>query len=97
MDDVLRIYIDKIWIKYDDDNNGYLDREETKQFISDSIKGVDMDTLRSTSKSADSDSEDSVMNDKQLDRCFQIFDEDNSGMITKSEMFYFIKMFTGME
>ena len=31
--------IDKIWIEYDDDGNGYLDREETRAFIQSSLKG----------------------------------------------------------
>ena len=30
-------YVEKIWLKYDDDNNGYLDKLETKQFIHDTM------------------------------------------------------------
>lgn len=29
--------IDNIWHKYDDDGNGYLDKDETRNFIIDSI------------------------------------------------------------
>ena len=39
IDDIIKHCIDEIWEKYDDDNNGYLDREETKAFIKDSLKG----------------------------------------------------------
>ncbi len=38
MDDILRNCIQKIWSKYDTDNNGYLDRAETKFFILENIK-----------------------------------------------------------
>ena len=41
IDEIIRHCIDKIWIQYDDDGNGYLDREETKAFIRDSLKGED--------------------------------------------------------
>ena len=34
--------IDKIWDQYDVDNSGYLDREETRAFIKESIKGEDL-------------------------------------------------------
>ena len=41
VDEIIRHCIDEIWIRYDDDNNGYLDREETRAFIRDSLKGED--------------------------------------------------------
>ena len=41
VDEIIKHCIDEIWDKYDDDNNGYLDREETKAFIKDSLKGED--------------------------------------------------------
>ena len=37
MSNHLMKYVEKIWLKYDDDNNGYLDKLETKQFIHDTM------------------------------------------------------------
>ena len=33
--------IDQIWTKYDDDNSGYLDREEAKRFVMESVNKSD--------------------------------------------------------
>ena len=38
VDDILYNCISKIWLKYDIDNSGYLDKEETKYFILENIK-----------------------------------------------------------
>ena len=37
MNDILAKCIDSIWIKYDEDNSGYLDREEAKKFVMESV------------------------------------------------------------
>ena len=37
MSNHLQKYVEKIWLKYDDDNNGYLDKLETKQFVTDTM------------------------------------------------------------
>ena len=36
---ILQSCIDKIWTQYDEDNSGYLDREEAKKFVTESISG----------------------------------------------------------
>lgn len=41
MDDILKICIDQIWDAYDDDCSGYLDREEAKKFVMESIDKSD--------------------------------------------------------
>ena len=39
IDFILSLCIEKIWTKYDEDNSGYLDREEAKRFVVESIRG----------------------------------------------------------
>ena len=63
--------MDEIWTKYDDDNSGELDKEETKLFVQDTLAGV-----------ADSNG----FSDEDFDACFLLFDKDGSGSIDKSEM-----------
>ena len=59
-DAILRNCIDKIWIKYDADNSGYLDREETRAFILESIRGeTDKDT-----KNVDDESDTEFLTEK---------------------------------
>ena len=38
IDQILQVCINLIWVKYDSDNSGYLDREEAKRFVMESIK-----------------------------------------------------------
>ena len=59
IDDVIKNCIDSIWDKYDDDDSGYLDKQECFKFIMESFVavspeiegGVDGDTLNPDSKS----------------------------------------------
>ena len=37
MSNHLQKYVEKIWLKYDDDNNELLDKLETKQFVTDTM------------------------------------------------------------
>ena len=37
LNDILKSCIEKIWVKYDADGSGYLDREETAVFIKESL------------------------------------------------------------
>ena len=46
MNDILAHCIDQIWFKYDEDNSGYLDREEAKKFVMESVnKSEDEENL----------------------------------------------------
>ena len=85
IDEIIRHCIDKIWIQYDDDGNGYLDREETKAFIRDSLKGDD-------GQQSDPEDEDENMTDNMFEACFRKFDDDGSGVISKDEMLDFLKL-----
>ena len=53
--------IDKIWIEYDDDGNGYLDREETRAFIQSSLRGNDPADLENQEEEEEED-ETSILN-----------------------------------
>ena len=83
IDEMLMTCIDKIWNKYDDDNNGYLDKEETRAFVIESIKG---DPELNKMMKQDDESDDDLMDEKHFDHCFKLIDEDMSGVLTKKEM-----------
>ena len=74
--------MDEIWSKYDDDNSGELDKEETKLFVQDTLAGVE--------------AESSPFSDEDFDACFLLFDKDGSGSIDKSEMVQFIIQVAGL-
>merc|ERR1739844_840068 len=73
--------VDEIWSKYDDDNNGYLDKQETKRFVQDTL--ADM-------------ADGAGFNDDDFDQCFREFDKDGSGTIERGEMVQFIKQVAGL-
>ena len=39
LDKIIRICIEKMWKIYDEDNSGYLDKEEARRFVIESIQG----------------------------------------------------------
>ena len=71
-----------IWSEYDADGSGHLDKEETRQFI--------MDTIREMG-----DGEEFTEDD--FDECFAKVDLDGSGTIDFEEMLYFIKVVASSE
>ena len=81
IDNVIAKCVDEIWSKYDDDNNGYLDKEETKAFVKDTLSDM---------------SDGAGFNDDDFDQCFKEFDKDGSGTIEKTEMVQFIKSVAGL-
>ena len=40
IDQVISKCVDEIWTKYDDDGNGYLDKDETKRFVKDTLRDM---------------------------------------------------------
>ena len=76
IDQVIKKCVDEIWAKYDSDGNGYLDKQETKQFVKDTLQDM-----------SDGDG----FNDGDFEECFSEFDKDGSGTIEKEEMVEFIK------
>lgn len=72
--------INEIWDIYDEDNNQYLDKEETRKFVQDILRNLG---------SGDDFSQDA------FDEIFEKFDEDKSGTIEKDEMKGFINKLIG--
>ena len=71
IDSVIAKCVDEIWEKYDNDNSGALDKDETKRFVQDTL--TDM-------------ADGAGFSDTDFDQCFSEFDKDNSGTIEKNEM-----------
>ena len=75
MDAVIKKCVNDIWHEYDTNNDGILDREETKQFVRATLQ-----EMNDGNQFTESDFKD----------CFKAFDKDDSGAIEKSEMVTFI-------
>ena len=84
IDTVIAKVVEDIWGTYDKDNSGALDKEETKQFVKDTLKEM-----------ADGDDQDEF-NEEDFNKCFEEFDKDGSGTIEKDEMALFIKKVAGL-
>lgn len=80
---MMRKCVDQLWVQYDTDGNGYLDRAETMRFVKDSMKemGVSMEKLT----------------DEDFEATFSEFDKDNSGTVEKQEMVAYMKKLVGLE
>ena len=74
-DDMIVKFVEKIWSKYDSDNNGYLDKNESKKFVRDTL-----DTLGSIVENGFTFDEDF------FNQCFQEFDTNGNGRIDFEEM-----------
>ena len=80
-DIVIKRCVDDIWDKYDNDGNGVLDKEETKQFVIEQLQEIE---------------EGKQFDDDDFDECFRNFDVDGSGTIDQAEMVEFIKRAAGI-
>ena len=72
--------VDQIWNTYDVDKNGYLDKEETKKFVQETLG-----YLGSGEK----------FYQEAFDEVFAEFDKDKSGTVEKSEMLDFYRQLYG--
>ncbi len=81
IDSIIDQCIDDIWRTYDKDQSGYLDKNETRQFVRNTL--VEMGDKGQFSES-------------NFDECFNEFDKDGSGTITRDEMKFFIKKVAGL-
>ena len=81
IDNVSAQCVDEMWGEYDTDGNGNLDKDETKQFVRDTLSDM---------------SDGAGFNDDDFDQCFREFDKDGSGTIEKTEMVQFIKQVAGL-
>ena len=71
--------IDKLWNTYDADGSGALDKQESRQFVEDTLGNLGSDKFDGAA----------------FDELFMTFDKDASGTVEKSEMFVFIKQLMG--
>ena len=78
-------FVEKIWSKYDADNNGYLDKNESKKFVKDTL-----DTLGSVVESG------LPFDENLFEQYFREFDKDGNGRIEFGEMAQFIKRIAGL-
>ncbi len=74
-DDIINDILEGIWLTYDKDNSGYLDKQETHRFVKCVLSNM---------------GEVEVSNDS-FERFFREFDTDRNGIITKNEMRNFIR------
>ena len=81
IDVVIAKCVQEIWSEYDEDNSGSLDKEETRQFVKNTL--CDM-------------SDGKGLSDQEFEMCFQEFDKDGNGTIEKDEMAIFIKKVAGL-
>lgn len=72
MEAIITDTVDQIWDVYDDDGNGILDKEETRNFLYDYLKMI----------GANEDE----FNDEVFDQIYGQIDEDGSGEIDKEEL-----------
>ena len=82
IDAVIAKCVDDIWVQYDVDNSGALDREETKQFVKKTLNDMD---------------DSGEFSEEDFEACFREFDKDGSGTIEKNEMAIFIKKVAGLD
>ena len=73
--------VDEIWDVFDDDNSGFLDKDETKRFVESTMK--------------DMNDENYELSDEDFEQTFNYFDVDGDGVIVRSEMIKFIKKVSG--
>lgn len=81
LDQIIDKCIQDIWIKYDKDNSGALDFNETKNFVTSTLNDME---------------ENVQFSDADFEACFKEFDMDGNGTICKDEMKIFIKKIAGL-
>ena len=82
LNSVIEKCVNDIWQEYDKDGNGYLDKEETKAFVKNTLSEMN---------------DNASIEDQDFEDTFKEFDKDGSGTIEKDEMAAFIKKVAGIE
>ena len=82
IDWIIRQCVDDIWVEYDQDHSGSLDKDETRQLIEHTLVEMFEDDVN--------------MDDEAFDKAFEEFDLDHSGLIEKDEMALFIRKVAGL-
>ena len=80
--EVLKECVNEIWGEYDKDGSGVLEREETRTFVTDILKGLGINNGQ--------------FSDHDFEITFRETDLDGNGVISKSEMRHFIKNVAGL-
>ena len=81
IESIITSTIDDIWKTYDKDNSGFLDKKETRLFVS--------ATLGEMGEKGD-------FSEAEFEACFKEFDKDGNGTISRDEMKIFIKKVAGI-
>ena len=81
IDAVIKKCVDDIWLEYDKDGSGALDKEETKKFVDNTLSEMP---------------DGGEVMESDFEVCFKEFDKDGSGTIEKEEMAAFIKKVAGL-
>ena len=89
MDDVLGTCLEQIWQLYDTDKSGYIDRFECTEMIQDILlEGNNLDQI-------DNDW-DKGATQKEFEVYFNKIDSNGNGVISKTEMLWFLKDLTDL-
>ena len=75
--------INEIWRDFDEDNNGFLDFNETYNFTMDFMSQLGDDSQK--------------ISDNNFHKIFKIIDRDNSGQIDKDEMAIFVAQLRALQ
>ena len=82
IDWIIRQAVEDIWLQYDNDNSGYLDKEEAREFVRHTMVEMFDNT--------------NALDDSEFETAFVEFDADGSGTIEKDEMALFIRKIAGL-
>ena len=79
--DLINKTVEAVWSQYDKDGNNFLDKEECKAFIKDSLRELGHGDPT----------------DEEYEAAIKEFDHDGSGQISKNEMAAYLKKLCGFE
>ena len=82
VDEIIRNCVEDIWDEFDDDGNGYLDKDETLAFVKRQLLEM-------------GESTDFSLFD--FEACFKQHKDNDEGLVTKEEMIEFISKVVGVD
>ena len=96
-DKAMSNYVRSIWKQYDADNNGVLDTDEAKRFVREMMSELVVSQSTYTGSTADEDlDEPGELDEEGFQEIFRMIDTDDSGTITKQEMFDYLRNICGI-
>ena len=78
---VIEKCVSEIWAQYDKDNNGHLDKKESRAFIEQTLRDM---------------GDNSSFTEEDFETTFKEFDKNGDGTIDRKEMASFIKKVAGL-